>query len=34
MIVDIITNEDPYVLDYLPGNKKRPALTRKNAKFI
>lgn len=29
MAVDIITSENPYVLDYLQGDKKRPALTRK-----
>lgn len=34
MAVDIITSENPYVLDYLLGDKKRPALTRKNADFI
>lgn len=34
MAVDIITSENPYILDYLPGDKKRPALTRKNADFI
>lgn len=29
MAVDIIASENPYVLDYLPGDKKLPALTRK-----
>lgn len=34
MAVDIITSENPYILDYLLCDKKRPALTRKNADFI
>ena len=34
MAAYIITSENPYILDYLLCDKKRPALTRKNADFI
>ena len=29
MGVDIITSEDLYVLDYLPGNKKKTSINKK-----